>query len=50
LSALVTYASCKSLYYDENKTHTHTHARARTHTHTQIKINIERGIETKIMI
>jgi len=40
LPALVTYASCKTLHYDENK----------THAHTQIKIDIERGIETKIMI
>jgi len=37
LSALVTYASCKTLYYDE-LTHTYTHT---THTHTHKHTNTQ---------
>jgi len=36
LSALVTYASCRTLYYDENKTHTLARARTHARTHTQV--------------
>jgi len=49
LSALVTYASCKTLFYYDKIKHTHTYActHARTHTHTHTRTHTRTHAHTK---